>query len=80
VVVTPLLDEVGVDAARRAAERGRGVATLSPDVTNDGSLGGELVAVERRNRIEALRATGVPVGDWRPGDPVRWPRADGGVR
>ncbi|QPV62723.1 DUF58 domain-containing protein [Halosimplex litoreum] len=80
VVVTPLLDELGVDAVRRAAGRGRGVATLSPDVTNDGSLGGELVAVERRNRIEALRATGVPVGDWRPGDPVWWPRGDGGVQ
>ncbi|QLH78882.1 DUF58 domain-containing protein [Halosimplex rubrum] len=80
VLVTPLLDEFGVDVARRAAERGRGVATLSPDVTGDGSLGAEVVGVERRNRIEALRSTGVPVGDWRPGDPVRWSRAGGGDR
>ena len=80
VVVTPLLDDFGVDVTRRAAERGRGVATLSPDVTGDGSLGAEFVGVERRNRIEALRSTGVPVGDWRVGDPVRWSRASGGVR
>lgn len=80
VTVTPLLDEFGVDAVRRAAERGRGVAALSPDVTSDGSLGAELTGVERRNRIEALRSMGVPVGDWRPGDPVRWSRANGGAR
>ncbi|ELZ24110.1 hypothetical protein C475_12712 [Halosimplex carlsbadense 2-9-1] len=80
VIVTPLLDEFGVDAVRRAAERGRGVATLSPDVTSDESLGAELAGVERRNRIETLRSTGVPVGDWRPGDPVRWSRREGGVR
>ncbi|WP_436928802.1 DUF58 domain-containing protein [Halosimplex halobium] len=80
VLVTPLLDGFGVDAARRAAERGRGVATLSPDVTSDGSLGAELAGVERHNRIEALRSAGVPVSDWRVGDPVRWSRVDGGAR
>lgn len=80
VLVTPLLDGFGVDAARRAAERGRGVATLSPDVTSDDSLGAELAGVERHNRIEALRSTGVPVSDWRVGDPVWWSRADGGAR
>jgi len=80
VTVTPLLDEFGLDAVRRGAERGRGVAALSPDVTSDESLGAELAGVERRNRIEALRSMGVPVGNWRPGDAVRWSRTDGGVR
>ncbi|WP_136715139.1 DUF58 domain-containing protein [Halorientalis salina] len=64
VIVSPLADEFVVESALELADAGRPVTVVSPDVSTTESPGSRIAAVERRNRLYALRRGGVSVVDW----------------
>jgi uncharacterized protein (DUF58 family) len=64
VLCTPACDDAVTALARRFESTGRPVAVVSPDPTADGTAGQRLARIERRQRLQRLRATGVPVLDW----------------
>lgn len=68
VLLTPLSDDGASRIAQLLESSGAAVTVISPDVTNEESVGGRLAAVERENRVHALRNSGVPVVDWDPAD------------
>jgi uncharacterized repeat protein (TIGR01451 family) len=68
--VTPVLDAFPVDVVRTLSGHGHAVTVVSPDVTDDETLGGRLARVERAERIERLRNTGAHVVDWNLDDPL----------
>ena len=61
---TPLLDDAAVDVARRLDAAGHAVSVVSPDVTETGTAGRDLVGLERASRIAELRRATIPVVDW----------------
>ena len=67
VLLTPLSDDEASRIAQLLESSGAAVTVITPDVTNDDSVGGRLATVERENRIHALRNSGIPVVDWDPG-------------
>lgn len=80
---SPLCDDDAVTAAQLLHAHGHKVTVLSPDPTNDESLGQRFARVERAGRISKLRQGGVRVLDWNPDEPlaesiarasVRWSR------
>lgn len=72
MLFTPLLDDFGVTAARQCEANGSPVTVISPNSTAGETLGGELTRIERRNRVQSLRESRIPVCDWTPGDPIVW--------
>ena len=70
VWVSPLVDEFAVRTALELEASGTAVTVVSPDPTDDATVGGRLARVERENRIVALRRSGVSVVDWDPDDPL----------
>lgn len=65
VLATPLVDgEVAAFARRLAASRR--VVVVAPDTTRGDSPGARAARLERRRRVQRLRAAGVAVVDWRP--------------
>ena len=66
VLLSPLTDPDVVSMALGLEANGTRVTVVSPDVTNDETLGGRLAATERDNRIRSLRESGTPVVDWDP--------------
>jgi len=64
VYCSPLLSDRQVSVVEGLRERGYPVSVVSPDTTVSSSVGGRLTAVERADRIAALRARGVTVVDW----------------
>lgn len=70
VVLSPLLDDGIRRAVRALSEAGHATTVISPDVTADGSAGARLAALERENRIHALRRVGVVVIDRDPTEPL----------
>lgn len=64
VFVSPLADQFVVDVALELSGAGRPVTVVSPDVTTSESPGDRIAAVERRNRIHALRRGDVSMVDW----------------
>lgn len=73
ILFSPLLDEFGVTAAQHLEVNGHAVTVLSPDVSTDETLGAELAEIERANRVQSLRNSRIPVGDWTPEEPLVWP-------
>lgn len=73
ILFSPLLDAFGVTVGQQLDARGRSMAVISPDSTTEDTLGGKLVQIERRNRVQSLRKSQIPVCDWTPGDPIVWP-------
>jgi uncharacterized repeat protein (TIGR01451 family) len=80
---SPLCDDDAVKAAQLLHAHGHKVTVLSPDPTNDETLGQRFARVERADRISKLRRGGVRVLDWNPDEPlaesiarstVRWSR------
>lgn len=63
VMVSPLADEFIVEEALELAAD-RPTTVVSPDVTTTESPGDRLAAVERRNRLYALRRGGASLVDW----------------
>ncbi|MGQ4556482.1 DUF58 domain-containing protein [Halobellus sp. GM3] len=76
LVFTPLLDNEIVEFVRRFEAEGRPPSVISPDVTEPGSVGRTLAAVERTERVRELRRIGVPVVDWSPDRPLAAAVAD----
>jgi uncharacterized protein (DUF58 family) len=83
VFFSPLCDDEAVTAAQLLHAHGHKVTVLSPDPTNDGTLGQRFARVERAGRISTLREGGIRVLDWNPEEPlaesiaratVRWSR------
>jgi len=68
IFCTPLLDDDAVDVARRLDADGHAVSVVSPDVTETGSPGRDLVRLERDLRMGQLRRAEVPVVDWGRGE------------
>jgi uncharacterized repeat protein (TIGR01451 family) len=68
--VTPALDAFPVDVVRTLSGHGHAVTVVSPDVTDEETLGGRLAHVERTERIDRLRNTGAHVVDWDLDDPL----------
>ncbi|RDI71329.1 DUF58 domain-containing protein [Halopelagius longus] len=61
---SPLADDVATLTARRIDAYGHLVTVVSPDPTADDSPGRRLARIERENRIDALRRSGIRVLDW----------------
>ncbi|PSQ14421.1 DUF58 domain-containing protein [Halobacteriales archaeon QS_8_69_73] len=70
VVATPLLDEEATALVETLAGADHPVLAVSPDVTGGDRPGGRVAGVERRLRLERLRARGVEVVDWDVAEPL----------
>ena len=68
--VTPALDAFPLSVVRTLSGHGHAVTVVSPDVTDDETLGGRLARVERSERIDRLRNAGAHVVDWDLDDPL----------
>lgn len=68
--VTPALDDFPVAVTETLRGHGHDVTVVSPDATDEESLGGRLARVERAERVNALRASGGTVVDWSLADPL----------
>ena len=64
VFVSPVPDDTSVYAARALQVRDHPVTVVSPDPTLTDTPGRMLAAVERSNRLNDLRTSGVRVVDW----------------
>ncbi|MFB6073709.1 MAG: DUF58 domain-containing protein, partial [Haloarculaceae archaeon] len=69
VVFTPLLDEWGVTLSRALTARGYPTILASPDVTG-ATLGGEVAAIERGQRLGRVELAGASVIDWKRTEPI----------
>jgi len=70
LLVTPLLDYQPRALVESITTQGVGVTVLSPDVTATGRVGGRLAALQRDNRVRAIRARGTTVVDWVLAEPL----------
>lgn len=70
VVLSPLLDDEAVSAALELQASSHETTVISPNVTGDATIGGRLAAVERTNRVAALRKADIRVVDWDPAEPL----------
>ncbi|SNR40129.1 DUF58 domain-containing protein [Halorubrum vacuolatum] len=61
---SPLVDRYPATVAKRIDAYGHLVTVLSPNVTTRGTLGGRLVAHERRERVRGLRGAGIRTIEW----------------
>lgn len=80
LLFSPLLDNFGVTTAQHFEANGHTVTVISPNITTEDTLGGELAKIARRNRVRSLRTSQVPVCDWTPEDPIEWPKSKRNVR
>lgn len=69
ILFSPILDSFPETAAARLAADGRAVTVVSPDVTGSETVGDRVVALERADRIAALRGAGIDVIDWETTEP-----------
>lgn len=65
VFCTPLLDDRAANAAEQLDARGHEVTVVSPDVTSEETPGGIVERVERRERVQDLRAS-LRLVEWSP--------------
>jgi uncharacterized repeat protein (TIGR01451 family) len=65
VLCSPMADDAIVYVARALQVRDHPVTVVSPDPTSRETVGGTLAAIERSNRLNDLRTSGVRVLDWR---------------
>lgn len=70
VLLSPLTDRYVVEAALTLEAAGHAVSVISPDVSTDATIGGELSRAKRTNHIYSLRSSGVRVVDWPPEEPL----------
>jgi len=64
IMFSPLADDEAEKAARLLHAHGHAVTVVSPDPTDDRTLGHRVASVERVARITHLRESGVRVVDW----------------
>lgn len=65
VFCTPLLDDRAANTARQLDARGHEVTVVSPDVTTEETPGGLVTRIERRQRLQSLRAS-LRLVEWAP--------------
>jgi uncharacterized protein (DUF58 family) len=65
VFCTPLLDDRSANTARQLGARGHEVTVVSPDVTTEETPGGLVTRIERRQRLQSLRAS-LRLVEWSP--------------
>ncbi|MFB6150662.1 MAG: DUF58 domain-containing protein [Haloarculaceae archaeon] len=65
---TPLADDYAAETARRLDSAGHLVTIITPDTTNDETVGQRLAMLERNVRIGELRERGIRAIDWSPED------------
>ena len=70
LLVSPLLDDVPVEAVTEWQAFGHTRTVLSPDVVPDNTVSGRVEAVRRRTRLARCQSTGARVVDWRRGTPL----------
>lgn len=70
VLLSPLCDHDVVEAAISLEAHDHPVTVLSPDGTDDGTVGERMASVERRNHLHRLRQSGIDVIDWAPTEPL----------
>jgi uncharacterized protein (DUF58 family) len=68
IMFSPLCDDYTETVARRLDSSGHRVTILSPDPTNDDTVGERLARVERQMRINHLHQQDIRVIDWNPSD------------
>ena len=68
---TPLADDYAAETARRLDSAGHLVTLISPDTTNDDTVGQRLARLERSLRLGELRERNIRVIDWNPSDRLR---------
>ena len=66
VLLSPLVDDGGLEMARRFDARGHDVTVVSPDPTTDGTVSERVGQLRRSLRLVQLREAGVHVADWGP--------------
>jgi uncharacterized repeat protein (TIGR01451 family) len=64
ILLSPLLDDTIARTARLFDAHGHLVTVISPDVTNDDTVGHTVARIQRRNRISDLRKHQIRVVDW----------------
>ncbi|MFT4891931.1 MAG: putative repeat protein (TIGR01451 family) [Halobacteriales archaeon] len=64
ILLSPLVDDAIARTARLFDAHGHLVTVISPDVTNDDTVGHTVARIQRRNRISDLRKHQVRVVDW----------------
>lgn len=64
VLFSPLCDDYTVEVARRLDSAGHLVTVISPDPTNNRTVGQRLARVERQMRVATLRERDIRVVDW----------------
>lgn len=70
ILLSPLIDDTIARTARLFDAHGHLVTVISPDVTNDDTVGHTIARIQRRNRISDLRKHQVRVVDWRRDEPL----------
>lgn len=70
ILLSPLADSFPIEAALTLEAAGHSVTVVSPDVSNDATLGQQLARTERRNRVHALRESDVRVVNWPADEPL----------
>ncbi len=63
---SPLTDQYTYEVARRLDGAGHLVTIISPDPSNDRSVGNRIARLERQIRVKYLRDHGIRVVDWDP--------------
>ncbi|WP_123537150.1 DUF58 domain-containing protein [Halosimplex salinum] len=72
VFVSPLLDDVAVQAVEQLVARDHATTVLSPDVTGDSTPGGAVERIRREARLRSLVGTErVRAVDWSPSEPLQ---------
>ncbi len=66
VFFSPLCDPFAAEIVRRLDATGHAVTVVSPNPTTDATVGERLEQVERTQRLQSLRASGIRVVDWNP--------------
>ena len=70
LLFTPLLDYQPRGLVESIPTQSVAMTVLSPDVTATGTIGGRLAALQRDNRVRAIRAGGTTVVDWALAEPL----------
>ncbi|QCC52130.1 DUF58 domain-containing protein [Halapricum salinum] len=70
LLVSPLLDHLPRALVESITPQDVAVTVVSPDVTAAETVGGRLAALQRENRLRAIRAGGTTVADWALAQPL----------
>ncbi len=70
MLISPLIDNTLLPVVESFQITDHSVSCISPNITIGQTKGVRVAALERQVRLDTLRATGTPVVDWQPADPL----------